>query len=69
MKKLIKIISICAAVGAVVGAAFCFRDEISDFVKKIITKLEALKGESYNDCCFDDSYDDFDDFEDVETQQ
>ena len=66
MKKLIKIIAVCAAIGAAAGAFFCFRDEISGFIKNILDKIDSMRTEHYNDCCFDDSYeDDFDeDYED-----
>ena len=68
MKKnnIITIIAVCAAIGAAVAAVILFHEEISDFIKKIIAKLETLRGRDYyNDCCFDDEFDDFDDFEDV----
>lgn len=70
MKKrnIITIIAVCAAIGAAVAAIILFHEEISDFVKKIIAKLETLRSREYcDDCCYDgfDEFDDFDDFEDV----
>ena len=64
--NIITIIAVCTAVAAAVTAIIIFRDEIADFVKKIIAKCERLRSRDYyNDCCFDDEFDDFDDFEDV----
>ena len=68
MKKnhIIALIAVCAAVGAAVAAIIIFRNEISDFVKKIIAKIERMRyPDDCEDCCFDDAFDDFDDFEDV----
>ncbi len=65
MKNLCKILAICAGIGAAVGAIFCFREEIADFMKKIINKIDAMRCDRYHDCCFDDGYDDFSDFDDV----
>lgn len=68
MKKnnILAIIAVCAAIGAAVAAVIVFREEIADFVKNIIAKLDTLRSkDTYNDCCFDESWDDFDDFEDV----
>ena len=62
MSKVFKIIGICAAIGAAVGAIFIFREEIAAFITGVLDKLSAMRG--YNDVCFDDSYDDFDDFDD-----
>lgn len=66
-KSIITIIAVCAAIGAAVAAVILFHDEIVDFVKKIINKIDTLRGGRCCDCCDDDFdvYDDFDDFEDV----
>ena len=70
-KCIITLIAVCAAVGAAVAAIILFREEISDFIKSVINKLERLRYRRYDDdCCFDgfddfDIDDEFEDFEDV----
>ncbi len=64
MNKIWKIIAVCAAVGAVVGAVVVFREEIAAFISSILDKISSMRG--YNDVCFDDSYDDFDEFDDFD---
>jgi len=70
-KCIITLIAVCAAVGAAVAAIILFHEEIADFRKNIINKLERLRYRKYDDdCCFDgfddfDIDDEFDDFEDV----
>ncbi len=67
-KNIITLIAVCAAIGAAVAAIIIFRDEIADFVKSIINKLDRIRSrECYDDCCYDgfDDFDEFDDFEDV----
>ena len=70
-KCIITLIAVCAAVGAAVAAIILFREEISDFIKSIINKLERLRYRHCDDdCCFDgfddfDIEDEFEDFEDV----
>ena len=71
-KCIITLIAVCAAVGAAVAAIILFHEEISDFIKSIISKLEDLRCRRYcdDDCCFDgfddfDIDDEFEDFEDV----
>ena len=72
-KSIVTIIAVCAAIGAAVAAIILFHEEIADFIKKIINKLERLRGgDCYDDCCYDgfddfDVYNEFDDFEDVES--
>ena len=69
-KSIVTLIAVCAAIGAAVAAIILFHEEIADFVKKIINKLERLRGgDRYDDCCYDgfDDFDEFDDFEDVES--
>ena len=69
-KCIITLIAVCAAVGAAVAAIILFREEISDFIKSIISKLERQRYRRYDDdCCFDgfDDFDEFNDFEDVES--
>ena len=69
-KSIVTLIAVCAAIGAAVAAIILFHEEIADFVKKIISKLERLRGgDCYDDCCYDgfDDFDEFDDFEDVES--
>ena len=72
-KSIVTIIAVCAAIGAVVAAIILFHEEIVDFIKSIINKLERLRSrDCYDDCCYDgfddfDAYDEFDDFEDVES--
>ena len=61
MNKIIKILAICAAVGAAVGAVVIFREEIAAFISSILDKISAMRG--YDDVCFDDSYDDLDEFD------
>ena len=69
-KCIITLIAVCAAIGAAVAAIILFHEEISNFIKSIISKLEELRYRHYDDCCYDgfddfDVDDDFDDFEDV----
>ncbi len=69
-KSIIALVAACAAIGAAVAAVIIFRDEISDFIKSIIAKLESLRSRDYyDDFCYDDfdDFDDFSDFEDVES--
>ena len=72
-KSIVTIIAVCAAIGAAVAAIILFHEEIVDFIKSIINKLERLRSrDCYDDCCYDgfddfDLYDEFDDFEDVES--
>ena len=69
-KCIITLIAVCAAIGAAVAAIILFHEEIADFAKKIIRKLERLRSrDCYDDCCFDgfDDFDEFNDFEDVES--
>ena len=72
-KSIVTLIAVCTAIGAAVAAIILFHEEISDFVKKIINKLERLRSrDCYDDCCYDgfddfDICDEFDDFEDVES--
>ena len=70
-KCIITLIAVCAAVGAAVAAIILFHEEIADFAKKVINKLERLRNRNcYDDCCYDgfddfDIDDEFNDFEDV----
>ena len=70
-KCIITLIAVCAAVGAAVAAIILFHEEIADFAKKVINKLDRIRSRRcHDDYCFDgfddfDEYDEFDDFEDV----
>ncbi len=66
MKNFIKLISICAAIGAACAAVFFFRDEIIDFIKKIINKLSDLKDGKLHFGRCGCEWDDFDNFDDVD---